>query len=135
MQSVKSVVLRQYRFKGIGFIRSMLAYLFFYLAPINFVLLMVTAWYTTISPWASEHAPWLSLWLFILIIVGILAVGLILEFKLILPSHIAFLNIQTYSHSNPIRDDLEKIKKHLGISDIGETDAKEKEVAPARYKD
>jgi len=40
-------------------------------------------------------------------------VAMILEYMFILPSQIAFLNWQVYTHNNPIRRDLEEIKKEL----------------------
>lgn len=124
MQKLAATALKQYRFKGVGFVRTMMAYLMFYLAPINFLLLVWTAWHTTISLWAYDHAPWLNIWIFLLIISVVLLLGLILEFKLVLPSMVAFQNTQAYQHSNPIAADfrtvmakLEKIEKLLEEQD------------------
>jgi hypothetical protein len=52
-------------------------------------------------------------WVFLLGISGIVAIAMIFEYVIMMPSEIAFTNWQVYEHSNPMRTDLEEIKKEL----------------------
>jgi len=114
----------------LGWFKTMLGAVFFYLTPINFLLLLWTAFHTTISPWAAAHAHWINNpLLFIGIIIGIMLFGLILEFKFMMPSQIKFGNVQGYKHDSPFAKDLQTILRNQkllmdkwGIKDSSEED-------------
>jgi hypothetical protein len=100
----------------LGWFKTMLGAMFFYLTPINFLLLLWTAFHTTIAPWAAAHAHWLNNpLLFMGIIIGIMLVGLILEFKFMMPSQLAFMNVQGYQHGSPFASDMQTILRNQKI--------------------
>jgi hypothetical protein len=107
---------KQYNIKGIGTFINVL----YLTAPIlGIVMSIVNAitFYAVVNEYLHKIVPWLSLPLFI----GLLMVGglvlLLLFYKFIYPSYYAFLNKQTYIHENPMQRDLDLIKKKLGIEE------------------
>jgi len=83
-----------------------------YLSMINFALIAPTA-YAVLKPSIVGIIPWMSFGVFIGILVGIVLVVMFLEYKFMMPSHIAFLNEQKYKHESPIRLDLEEILRRI----------------------
>lgn len=98
-----------------GGIKELLARAMFYVGIINFILIMVTAYHTSIKD--IMPVPFLT---FFLILTAIVFVVMIFEYVVILPSSIAFSNGQSYKHDNPIKDDMNKI--------LGKLDDMEKEM-------
>jgi small-conductance mechanosensitive channel len=92
----------------LGGLKELLGRTIFYVSIINFLLLMVTAYYTTLR----NFIP-IPFWTFFLILIAIVIVALILEYTIILPSSIAFMNIQAYKHENPLRDDVQEILRRM----------------------
>ena len=92
----------------IGGIKELLGRVTFYISMMNFLMLAATAYYTTI-----RHFLPISFWIFLAILVAIVITAMILEYTVILPSQIAFMNWQIYTHENPIRKDLEKVMAKL----------------------
>ena len=80
----------------------------FYITAINFLLIAVTAYHTTLRPYLP-----ISFWGFLAFLVVVVIIAMVIEYKIILPSSIAFLNAQVYKHRNPLVDDILEIKKKL----------------------
>jgi len=83
-----------------------------YLSMINFALIAPTA-YAVLKPSIVGIIPWMSFGVFIGILVGLVLVTMFLEYKFMMPSHIAFLNKQVYKHESPVRKDLREVLKRL----------------------
>lgn len=83
-----------------------------YLSMINFALIAPTA-YAVLKPSIIGLIPWMSFGVFMGILVSIVLVIMFLEYKFMMPSHIAFLSGQKYKHENPFREDLEEANKRL----------------------
>lgn len=83
-----------------------------YQAIINAFLLSATAYNTTLRDWLPS---WLHFWLFLVILMAFQLIIMFLHYKFIYPSIVAFGNEQAWKHDNPIRRDLDKIKKKLEI--------------------
>ena len=92
----------------IGAVKELFGRTSFYITVINFFLLIVTAYYTTIR----NFVP-ISFLSFMASIVFIVCVAMVVEYVIILPSSIAFQNLQAYKHTNPFKDDLQLILKRL----------------------
>jgi hypothetical protein len=89
-----------------------------FVSIINLFLIAVTAYNTTLSGYFEQHGVHISFWVFALVIVGLLLVAFLLMWKFALPSYYSSFNEQFYRHDNPIRADLEEIKKLLN-KDLG----------------
>lgn len=92
----------------LGGAKELLMRTMFYITAINFLLIAVTAYHTTLR----VYFP-ISFWGFLGILVAIVVIAMVLEYKIILPSSIVFLNTQAYKHKNPLVDDVLEIKKKL----------------------
>ena len=84
-----------------------------YVSMINLVLLAFFA-YPSISGFIVNYTGIvIPLWLFMVCIVLLPFVMMILEYVFGLPSFIAFNNQQAYKHNNPVRVDIEILKKDV----------------------
>ncbi|MDK2876176.1 MAG: hypothetical protein PWQ22_586 [Archaeoglobaceae archaeon] len=92
----------------IGGVKELLARVTFYISILNFLMIIVTTYYTTI-----RHIYNIPFWVFFATLAVIVIVAMVFEYTIVLPSQIAFLNWQAYTHDNPIRKDLEKIMSKL----------------------
>lgn len=92
----------------IGGLKELLARVTFYISILNFLMIIATTYYTTV-----RHLYSIPFWMFFLALAVILVVAMVVEYTIVLPSQIAFLNWQAYTHDNPIRRDLEKIMARL----------------------
>lgn len=101
----------------IGGIKEVLAHTLFWISMINFVLISVTAYNTTLKPYIMDYAPWMTYPVFFLALTILVGIAMIVEYKIIIPGVISFRNNQEYAHQSPIKKDLEKIKKALNIKD------------------
>ena len=95
---------------GIKFVSSQVS---LYVTVLNLVLLTITAYYTSISPWLHGRAIAIPFWVFILSIVALLAVVMVIEYKMSLPSFFSFWNSQFYQHGNELRTDIEALQKGI----------------------
>jgi len=94
--------------KFIGGLKELLGRVTFYISAMNFLMLAVTAYYTTIRHFLPVSFP-----VFFLMLVIVVVVAMIIEYTIVMPSQIAFINWQVYTHENLIRRDLEKVMKKL----------------------
>ncbi|NOR85465.1 hypothetical protein GQ473_05060 [archaeon] len=92
----------------IGAIKELFGRTSFYITVINFFLLIVTAYYTTIR----DFIP-ISFLTFIATTVLMVCVAMVIEYVVILPSSVVFQNIQAYKHTNPLKDDVKLILERL----------------------
>lgn len=114
LQSVKNEALKQYNLgPWLGGLKDLAQRTVFYVALLNFVLISITAYNTTLKAYILPHIPWFSFPIFIALLLLLVAVAMVLEYKFILPSTLSYLNRQFYIHQNPIRSDLDKILKKL----------------------
>lgn len=94
--------------KFIGGLKELFARISFYISIINFIQVTVMAYYTTI-----RNVSDISFTLYLLILAILILAVMIFEYTIVMPSQIAFLNWQVYTHDNPIRRDLEKVMAKL----------------------
>lgn len=92
----------------IGAVHSLLGRTTFYISIINFFLLIVTAYYTTLRNFIPVPFIW-----FLISMVFIIVIAMILEYVVILPSSVMFSNMQSYKHDNPLKDDIKLILNRL----------------------
>ena len=84
-----------------------------YVSLINLVLITFFA-YPTVSGFIVNYTGIsIPFWIFMLIIFLSPFVIMIFEYKFFFPSFMAFNNQQAYRHDNPIRRDLEILKKEV----------------------
>lgn len=97
----------------IGGIKDLLIRVLFYVSGINFVLLAATAYHTTLREPIHQWMPWFTFPMFLGILVVLVSLSMVLEYKLVLPSTMAYLNLQQYKHQNPIKAQLDRIEATL----------------------
>ena len=98
----------QKRVKYIGAMKNLFGRTTFYISIINFAMLAGTTYVIVVKGIVS-----VPFWVFLLGISGIVAIAMVFEYVIMMPSEIAFTNWQVYEHNNPIRYDLEHIKKEM----------------------
>lgn len=98
----------------LGFIQVQITNSLFYVSIANTLMLSLTFWYTSGSIIAAKYAPWLTMWMFLSVSIVLLAIVMILDYKLMYPSRQGFISTQAYIHANPAVTDLKEIKKDLG---------------------
>ena len=95
----------------IGASHDVYARVAFYISAVNTVMIFGVFYATVIIP--TPGLNWISLPLFVLmILIGVL-VAAIIVWKIIIPHSIAYSNYQGYKHDSPIRKDLAEIKRLL----------------------
>ena len=99
----------------IGALKEVAGHTMFWVSIINFALISATAYNTTIFPIISGVAPWFSFWLFMGLLVFVTLLAMLLEYKFVIPSVLAFRIKQEYKHQSPYRQDLENIQKKLAV--------------------
>lgn len=92
----------------LGGLKELFSRVMFYAGIINFILIVVTAYHTSIK----DITP-IPFWVFFLTLIIGLFIAMVFEYVVILPSSISFSNRQSYKHDNPIREDMNKILKKL----------------------
>ena len=92
----------------IGAVHVLLGRTTFYISILNFFMLIVTAYYTTIRNLVSIPFIW-----FVLSMLVVILIAMVLEYVVILPSTIIFNNVQAYKHENPFKDDIKLILNRL----------------------
>ena len=92
----------------IGGLKELFGRTSFYITVINFMLLIVTAYYTTIRDFVNMPFIW-----FFVIIMLILGFAMLIEYVYILPSSMIFQNSQSYKHENPFKNDIQLILNRL----------------------
>lgn len=98
---------------GIGGLKAILWQTTFYVSLINFALIIITAYNTTIAPYAASYLPWLNMPLFVLFMLVLLAIAMFIEYKYIYPSMIKFQNEQEYEHQSLLRRDIAELRNEM----------------------
>ncbi len=109
-----SNLLKQRNIKGIGSFIHVL-YLTTPLFGLGAYVMSAITMYTVLLPYIKPVMPWLTIQAFFGIAFLLFVLVLASFYKFVYPSYMAFQNKQTYIHKNPMQEDLEKIKKRLGI--------------------
>ncbi len=71
--------------------------------------------YTVNLEWIGIHMPWMTVPVFIGLIIAFCSILMCLNYIFLYPSYYEFLNKQVYKHGNPIQEDLSAIREKLGI--------------------
>jgi len=87
----------------------------FYISAVNTIMIFGVFYATVIKPTPAFN--WITLPLFVLIVLIAVLIVAIIVWKIIIPQLIAYGNYQGYRHGNPIRKDLEEIKQLLKDQD------------------
>ena len=82
-----------------------------YIGVVNTVMMFGVFYATVIIP--TPALRWITLPLFVLIVLIAGLVASVIAWKIIIPQMIAYSNFQGYRHDNPIRKDLEEIRRLL----------------------
>lgn len=103
------LLMKQHIVPYIGEMRTVATGAMFYASMMSLMLMGLTAYQLVIMSWAVVHAPWLTLWRFLglLVVPGVVAV--IIEWKFFLPSIFALSNRQSYRHNSPFAADLKQV--------------------------
>lgn len=96
-----------------GVIANVAGQLSMLIAMLNLVLLITTAYNTTLSGWFKTYGIPLNFVTFMGLIVFLLFVAATLVYKFALPSYFSTMNDQAYKHDNPIRVDIKKVQDTL----------------------
>lgn len=103
---------KQHRLPFIGGLKDVLAHTAFWISIVNFSLIGVTAYNTTLRAYLIEYTPWLKIWMFLGVLVVIVGVMMFLEYKFIMPSYYSFRERQ-YTNDSDIRKLLVEVLKKL----------------------
>jgi len=96
-----------------GIVANVAAQLSILIAMLNLVLLITTAYNTTLSGWFRAYGIPINFVTFMGLIALLLFVAAVLAYKFALPSYFSAMNDQVYKHDNPIREDIKKIQDTL----------------------
>jgi len=96
-----------------GVFATLAGQLSIFIAMLNLLLLITTAYNTTLRGWFEHYNIPLNFWTFTGSVALLLTIAASLLYKFALPSFFSFLNDQAYRHDNPIRKDIEKLQKTL----------------------
>ncbi len=93
-----------------------------YAGWVSLVLLVITSFYTTISPLFQEWKIFFPFWLFCLIMIVVLVIMAIVEWVFMMPSYYKANNLQAWDAGGPLQDkvnrmeeDIKEIRKLLEI--------------------
>jgi hypothetical protein len=110
-------LLKQSKIPFIGEMKEVFSSSFVYISCVNFVLMGITAYSTTLKPYFDSIGwTWFNLFVFFPVMILFVATMMFLEYKFVMKSVYEFRNRQEYKHESLIRKDLDEIKKKLGIN-------------------
>ena len=92
----------------IGAMKELAVRTAFYISVLNFIMISVTAYNTTI-----KHYLDIPFWLFVVILGTIVFMAMLFEYAIVYPSVVAFNSRQWYKHNNPLVKDIKEIKEEL----------------------
>lgn len=105
--------------KWLGGLKDIFAMSSIYLSGVNFLLIAMTAYNTTIKPMLGQpgaslvYLPWMRVQWFIALLALFMLAMMLFEYKVVYPSYYKFKNEQEYNHGNLLRQDLAGIKTTL----------------------
>jgi len=106
-------IFKQYKLPWVGGAKEMLAQTVFYISMINFVLIAITAYNTTLRTYLQSWLPGFQLWMFFAILTTLVIIIMIIEYKFIAPSLYSFRSKQMFEHESKVMDELRDIKKKV----------------------
>ena len=83
------------------------------MSVINFASIGVILYMTSIQPFAEKHMPWLTLPVFIFIMMAGVFVLMVIVYKFVLPSVWTFRGKQMFGYDNLVSSELKNIAKRL----------------------
>jgi len=92
--------LTQHKVPLIGPIMDLLSYTAVWIGWLNFVMVAVTAYNTTLRPYLLVYIPWMKLWIFMLFLFCTFVLVILLVYKFIVPSYYEFRGQQYQQHGN-----------------------------------
>lgn len=99
----------------LGAVVSLISYTAFWISLMNFVLVSLIAYNTTIKVFILEFLPWFNFFWYLVCIACVVVVVMIIEYKIIIPSRHRFSSSQEYAHDSPIQKDFEMMKRDFDI--------------------
>lgn len=100
-----------------GGLVDMMAYTAFWLGLVNFFFNSLVVYSVSLKPWLTEWIPWFNIFSWLGLLLSIIIIVMVLEYKIIYPARQTFRNQQEYAHNSPIQKDLQRIKEKLGIKE------------------
>ncbi len=97
----------------VGMLKDLASRTVFYVSILTFINIAIATWNTTLRAFFFQYADWITFWMYLAFLLTLIALAMLLEYTLVVPSTYIFLNKQTYIHQNPIVSDLEYIKRML----------------------
>jgi len=94
-----------------GMFAQTMGQLAIFVSAINFLLIAITAYNTTLSVWFVNWGIHIQLWMFLCVVIVLLLVIFVLLYKFALPSYYSVFNEQFYQHDNLLRKDIDVLKK------------------------
>ena len=79
---------------------------------IQFLLIVVMAYQSTIRAFLFPIFPWINFGWFLIIGTILFLLLMIVDYKIMMPSRMAYGNFQTYKHPNPVFEEIKTIKKN-----------------------
>lgn len=111
---LKGQIFKQYQIPLIGGLKDVFAHTVFYMTGINFFLISVTAYWTTIMPHMRGYIwPGFRYWMLLVAVVVILILAMLIEYKFILPSYYRFRAGQYSMEDREIRQKLDEVAKSI----------------------
>jgi hypothetical protein len=101
---------RQYRVgPWLGALKMQGARAMFYVGLPQTPLIAIAA-----APQIQKMVPWLSVWMIMVaFVIYFVVIGMWLDYKLMLPSEMAYNNAQAYKHRNPFQEYKAEVKQRL----------------------
>jgi len=96
----------------VGMARDMLTRAQSYYALMNGSMMLITV-YTVRETTIKTHLPWMNFGIFFGIVIGLLSLVMIMDYKLVYPSQIAFHQHEAWKHRSPVRKDFEAQRERL----------------------
>ena len=112
---ITSFALKQYSVAGmwIGAIQSQFNNTQSYVSMVQFLLITVVAYHTTLRDTILRYIPWMNFWIFLLVGAALFLLVMLIDYKIVVPSRVNYSNYQAYKHVNPVKEDLKKIKTDM----------------------
>lgn len=97
--------------KSWGYIAQVASQVSILIAVVNLLLIAVTAYNTTLFPWLKIHGLSLPFWLFLTMLFVFMLISSLFLYKFAVPSFFSAFNDQFYKHDNPMRKDIDELKR------------------------
>lgn len=107
------MMIKQTHIPGVGALVDSLFSCLPFLSFINFAFISIVL-YSDIAPYLKLHAPWMSLWVFLLFLTALTIIMMVLVYKFVLPSLWTFRGKQMFGYESKVVEKLGDIEKRLG---------------------